>query len=240
MTDERTLKEQVAWACRILSMGGQADLTLGHVSARQPGSERCLIKRKGLGIDEVKPEDVLTTDLDGQKVDGYGEVHLEVVLHTEVYKARPDVGAIVHTHPPYATALGSTGSRLEYVSHDAVLFPDGLGVFEQTAELITLPEQARGVAEALGERSAVLMRNHGVLVVGQDVPWAVLTALTLERAAYLQFIASALGPLKTIEPEMAERMYPDKYRDEFTEQYWDYLIRKVRRAGLDDGMPGQQ
>lgn len=238
MTDERTLKEQVAWACRILAIGGHGDLTLGHVSARQPGSERCFIKRKGLSIDEVKPGDVLTTDLDGKKVDGYGEVHLEVVLHTEVYKARPDVGAVVHTHPPYATALGSAQSRLEYVSHDAVLFSDGLGVFEQTAELITLPEQARGVAAALGERRAVLMRNHGVLVVGKDVPWAVLAALTLERAVRLQFIASVLGPLKTIEPEMAKRMLPDKYRDEFTEQYWDYLIRKVRRAGLDDGMPG--
>jgi hypothetical protein len=68
----------------------------------------------------------------------------------------------------------------------------------------------------------------------------VLAALTLERAAQIQFIASALGPLKTIDPEMVAQMYPDKYRDSFIEQYWDYLIRKVRRAGLDDGMPGAQ
>lgn len=240
MTGAESLKEQVAWACRILGMGGHTDLTLGHVSAYEPESGRCFMKRKGLGLDEVTPGDVLAIDLDGNKVGGEGEVHLEAALHTEVYKARPDVGAVVHTHPPYTTALGSTSARLEFVSHDAVLFPDGVGLFERTAELITLPEQGRGVAEALGSRRAVLMRNHGVLVVGKVVPWAILAALTLERAVWLQFIASTLGPLKTIEPEMVRDMYPDKYRDEFTGQYWDYLIRKVRRAGLDDGMPPGQ
>jgi L-fuculose-phosphate aldolase len=237
---EQALKEQIAWACRILALGGHGDLTLGHVSAFDPQTNRCYMKRRGLGLEEVTPRDVLAIDLTGDKVGGDGKVHLEAVLHTEVYKARPDVGAVVHTHPVYTTALGSTSARLEFVSHDAVLFPDGLGLFEQTAGLITLPEQGQAVARALGSHRAVLMRNHGVLVVGKDVPWAVLAALTLERAARIQFVASALGPLKTIDPEMVAQMYPDKYRDSFIEQYWDYLIRKVRRAGLDDGMPGAQ
>lgn len=236
--EEQAVKEQVAWACRILAMGGHGDLTLGHVSRFHPETGYCFMKRKGLGLEEVTPEDVIIVDLDGQRVDGDGDVHLEAVLHTEVYKARPDVGAVVHTHPVYATALGSTSARLEYVSHDSVLFPDGLGLFEGTAELITQPEEGQAVARALGSRRAVLMRNHGVLVVGKDVPWAVLAALTLERAVQIQFVASVLGPLKTIDPEMVAQMYPEKYRDSFFVQYWDYLIRKARRAGLGDGMPG--
>lgn len=237
MTGERALKEQVAWACRILAMDGHVDLTLGHVSARSREDDVYYMKRKDLGLDEVAPEDILTVDLDGKKVGGEGELHLEAALHTEVYRVRPDVGAVVHTHPPYTTALSGTMAPLEYVSHDAVLFPDGLGMFEETPELITLPEQGKAVAEALGARRAVLMRNHGVLVVGQDVPWAVLAGLTLERAVRLQMIASALGPLCPIPADMVQRLHPDKYRDSFTEGYWEYLIRCVRRNGLDDGMP---
>jgi L-fuculose-phosphate aldolase len=240
MDSVQALKEEVAWACRILAMGGHTDLTLGHVSVRHPANGRYYMKRKGLGLDEVTPEDVLTIDFDGKRIDGNGEIHLEAALHTEVYKARSDVRSVVHTHPPYTTALGATTVTLEFVSHDAVLFPDGLGVFEQTPELITLPEQGQAVAKALGTRRAVLMRNHGVLVVGKDAPWAVLAALTMERAAQLQMIASALGPLVTIPPSMVEHMYSTKYRDNFTEEYWDYLKRKVRRMGLDDGMPSKE
>jgi L-fuculose-phosphate aldolase len=233
------LQMQVAWACRILAMWGHGDLTLGHVSARGPADTVYHIKRKDLGLSEVTPDDVLTVDLEGKKVAGKGEVHLEAVLHTEVYKARPDVGAVIHTHPPYATALGATTAPLEFVSHDAVLFHKGVAMFDETAELITLPGQGEAVARALGDRRVVLMRNHGVLVAGEDVPWAVYTALTLERAIQIQAIAQMLGTLRPISPEVAQRLYPAKYRDEFVEEYWRHLIREVRRGGLDAGMPAE-
>ena len=235
--DERTLQAQVAWACRILAMGGHTDLTLGHVSARSGEGSTYLMKRKGLGLNEVTPDDILTLDLEGKKVAGKGEVHLEAVLHTEAYQARPDVGAVIHSHPPYATALAGSHARLAFVNHDAVLFPDGLGVFDETVGLITGPEQASAVAAALGARRAVLMRNHGVLIVGEDVPWAVLAGLALERAVRIQVIASALGDLYPIPPAEVERLHPSKYRNEFVEQYWHYLIREARREGLDEGMP---
>ena len=233
--DERTLREQVAWACRILAMGGHGDYTLGHVSAR--AGELVHMKRNGVGLEEVTTEDVLTIDLDAEKVAGEGSVHLEAVLHTEVYRARPDVGAVVHTHPPYATALAATTATVELINHDAVLFRDGLGVFDETAELITRPEQGAAVARALGNRKAVLLANHGVLVTGKDVKWAVYTALTLERVVMIQSIARTLGPLRPMSQEMADRVYPGKYQDRFVETYWQYLIRQVRRAGLADGLP---
>jgi L-fuculose-phosphate aldolase len=100
MADQQ-LREQVAWACRILARQGHADFTLGHVSARKSDGT-ILMKRNGLGLDEITPADILTIDLDGRLVAGQGKVHLEYVIHTEVYKARPDVGSVVHTHPPYA------------------------------------------------------------------------------------------------------------------------------------------
>jgi L-fuculose-phosphate aldolase len=229
----QSLREQVAWACRILALEGYADLTLGHVSARTPDGETIYIKRKGVALDEVEPDDVV--DL----TDPTATLHLETVLHTEVYKRRPDVGAVVHGHPPYTTAFAATDSRLELLTHDAILFADGVSVFEDSAELITEEEEGRAVAEALGARRAVILRNHGVVIADKDVPWAVLSAVTLERAIRLQSIATTLGELRPMPQDWAERMHADKYQDRFVEEYWAAWIRRVRRAGTDEGMPSE-
>ena len=212
-----TVREQVAAACRILALEGYADLTLGHVSARGPDGT-IWIKRKGIGLDEVEPDDVVEVE------SADAELHLETVLHTAVYAIRPDVGAVVHGHPPYATALAATGAELELLTHDAVLFADGLGRYE-APDLIVDDEQGAAVADALGSRRAVLLANHGVLVAGKDVPWVVLTAVTLERAARLQSIASMLGQLEPIPLDVARELLPVKYQDRFVAEYWQAWLR---------------
>ena len=237
LTARNSLKARVAWACRILALEGYADLTLGHVSARLPGEPLAYIKRKGLGLDEVEPGDVIPLDLEAENAHDSPEMHLEAALHTEVYRLRPDVGAVIHGHPPYATALGATGAKLEFLTHDAVLFADGLGVFEDTPELIQAADQGRAVARSLGTCRAVIMRNHGVLVVGKDLPWAVLAAATLERAVRMQSIASTLGPLRAMPEQTARALFPDKYSDRLVYEYWAAWIRKLRRLGQDRGMP---
>jgi ribulose-5-phosphate 4-epimerase/fuculose-1-phosphate aldolase len=223
----QSVREQVAWACRIIAAEGYADLTLGHVSARDPGGV-VWIKRKGVALDEVEPEDVVRLG------DTDAVLHLETVLHEGVYRSRTDVGAVIHGHPPYATALGATRSELEILTHDGILFADGVGRFSDP-DLIVEDEQGDAVAAALGYRRAVLLENHGVLAVGKDIPWAVLTAATLERAARLQSIAATLGKLRPIAPEQARELEPVKYRDAFVAEYWEAWQRQVTRAG---GGPG--
>jgi L-fuculose-phosphate aldolase len=120
------------------------------------------------------------------------------------------------------------------LTHDGILFADGLGRFGDP-DLIVQDEQGDAVAAALGAARAVLMENHGVLVVGKDVPWAVLTAATLERAARLQSIAATLGELRPIAEALARELQPVKYRDEFVAEYWQAWQRSVGRAG---GGPG--
>ena len=97
----------MAWACRILALEGSADLTLGHVSAREPDGDGVFIKRKGVALDEVEPDDVV--DL----ADPGAALHLETVLHTEIYKLRPDVGAVVHEPhaDPTVVARSDEGAR---------------------------------------------------------------------------------------------------------------------------------
>ena len=223
----QSLRERVASACRILAAEGYADLTLGHVSARGPDGA-IWIKRKGVALDEVEPEDVVALD------DRDAVLPLETVLHTSVYRVRPDVAAVVHGHPPNATALGATGAPLSLLTHDSVLFADGVGRFDEP-DLIIGDEQGGRVAAALGARRAVLLQNHGVVVVGKDVPWAVLTAVTLERAAWLQSLASTLGELRPLSQQLARELLPAKYRDEFVDEYWAAWQRRVAHDGGGTG-----
>jgi L-fuculose-phosphate aldolase len=219
----QSLQEQVAWACRILAAEGYADLTLGHVSARAADGS-IWIKRKGVALAEVEADDVVSVE------DTDAVLHLETVLHTGVYAVRADVGAVVHGHPPYATALGATTADLVPLTHDGILFADGVARFDD-ADLIVDDDKGGAVAVALGERRALLMENHGVLVVGNDIPWAVLTAVTLERAARLQSIAHAFGELQPIDAQVAKELQPVKYRDEFVSEYWEAWQRQLDRAG---------
>lgn len=224
------LREQVATACRMIALEGYVDLTLGHVSARDPGTNTIWIKRKGPALDEVEPEDVIALDLDDPAALAAPEYHLESVMHTEVYRARPDVGSVIHGHPLYGTALGSTDAQLRMLTHDAVLFADGLGDFDEGPDLVT--DRARGarVAAALGERRAALLRNHGVVIAGEDLRWSVLTAVILERAIRFQSIASTLGQPRPIAEEDARALRPQKYRDAFLDEYWAAWERRVERA----------
>ncbi|HEX6461321.1 MAG TPA: class II aldolase/adducin family protein [Thermoleophilaceae bacterium] len=231
-----SLAEQVAWACRILASQGYQDLTLGHVSVLTPDGVM-YIKRKGVALSEVTPDDVLVFPVHADLADAPRDMHLEAVLHTEVYKRRPDVRCVIHGHPLYATAFGATDARLETLTHDAVLFTDRIATYEGVPDLITGDAQGKEVADALGDGTVILLRNHGVLVAERDTPWAVLTAVLLEKAAQLQFVASAYGALRPIPAGLVESIHARKYQSGFPDEYWDAWIRALRRGGLDEGMP---
>ena len=239
-SEDRRLVEEVAWACRIAAMLGYEDLTLGHVSARGADDRTIYIKRKGVALGEVTPADVLAVDLHGD-LDNVGPgMHLETVLHTEVYKSRPDVRSVVHGHPPYATAFGATGANLAYLTHDSVLFIDGISTYDAGSNLIMNGHQGAQVAQALAEGNVLLLRNHGVLVAERDVRWAVLASALLERSVYVQLIASALGPLRPIPQDMLAEIHAVKYQSEFAPEYWDAWVRDLRRNGRAFGMPDEE
>ena len=235
--EDRRLIEDVAWACRILAMIGYQDLTLGHVSARGSDDRTIYIKRKGVALGEVTPADVLCVDLGGEAAGGDG-MHLETVLHTEVYKRRPDVRSVVHGHPVYATAFGATDAEFAFLTHDSVMFVKGISVYDGVPDLIIDQRQGEEVAHALGDGTALLLRNHGVLVAERDVHWAVLASALLERSAQMQLVATAFGPLHPIPEPMLEGIHATKYQDDFAGEYWNAWIRELRRRGRAFEMPG--
>lgn len=228
------IRSQVAWACRILADEGYRDLTLGHVSARDPERpDQMWIKRRGVSLGEVSPVDVIEFGIDADPKSASDEMHLEAVLHSAVYRQRDDVDAVVHGHPPFTTAFAATEGELLHLTHDAVMFDRGLAVFDGTPGLITEVAQGVAVADALGENVAVLLRNHGVLVAHRSIPWLVLAAVTLERAVMLQSVASTLGEPSPIARKDVEELHRHKYNDGLVDEYWQAWIRDLSRRGLD-------
>ncbi len=223
-----SLRGLLAVACNILAMEGHTDISLGHASMREPGATEYWIKASGFGLEEVTPDDIVLLDFDGNKRWGEGRAHNEVPIHAEIYRARPDVCAVVHTHPPYATALAATAEPLRPVSHEGVLFPE-LPRFAQTTDLIITREQGAAVAEALGPHNAVLLKNHGVVTAAPSIEEATLCAIFLERAAIMQSLAASFGRFEWTDPQEAAAKRRRIYSPGHLQNFWAYYRRKLER-----------
>lgn len=226
-----TLRELVATGCRVLGDAGHGDLVWGHVSARDPDDRGVWMKASTYGFEEIVAERVLLVDASGAVLEGGGPRHAEYPIHTEIVRARRDVGAVVHTHAPHAVAFGALDVPLRPVSHEGTLFvPPDIARFTLTSDLITTAELGRALASTLADRNAALLVNHGIVAVGPDVPTAVVTAILLERACRMQLLAMSAGELRRWsddEEALAKRGHC--YPAALLEQAWEYLVRKVDR-----------
>jgi L-ribulose-5-phosphate 4-epimerase len=230
MTED--LRELVSLGCRVLGDADQGDLIWGHVSARDVEGRGVWMKAAGLGFEEVRPADVVLVSWDGEVLAGEGRRHAEYPIHTEVTRRRDDVGSVIHTHSPAAVALGSLGVPLRPISHEANLFvPDDLARFAETTDLILTAGLGEQVAEALGDRNACMLVNHGIVVAAPDVPTAVVTAYLLDRACAMQLTAMAAGTLASwSSPEESLAKRDHCYSDAMLRGAWEYLVRRLDRA----------
>jgi L-fuculose-phosphate aldolase len=231
MTDGREL---LVDACRILQAEGHEHFHLGHVSLREgPASDRYWVKRSGIGLGEVTIDDLVLVDLDGHRLVGSGAVHQEQPLHAEIYRRRPDAGAIVHTHPPYGSAWASAETPFRVIGQDSLPFARGVPRFD-SARLITSAEQGRAVAEALGDRPLIALRNHGIAAVGSSIAEAVYLAVAFERSVRGQALAAALGTIREIPADEVEAMTADLEPTSSgrADAVFEYLRRtRIDRAG---------
>jgi ribulose-5-phosphate 4-epimerase/fuculose-1-phosphate aldolase len=185
VTDEGELRAQVALAGRILYQQGLLDY-LGHCSARTPGSDRIIIKPKHSrdvrGLNALDADDMVVIDLDGEVVEGDAQPPAERFIHTEIYRARPDVTAVVHTHQPLGTVMGVIGADLEPVLHvPSVLADRGRVASWPCPLLVTDPGMGREVAAALGDGRLCHLVGHGLVSVGADLRLATLAAIAVEQ-----------------------------------------------------------
>jgi L-ribulose-5-phosphate 4-epimerase len=220
------LRREVALGGRVLAANGHADYIWGHVGARDPDNRGVWIKASAPTMEEVTPDDVILVDRSGTVLEGDGAVHNEYPLHTEILAARPDIGAVVHTHPVAAVALSATSRELLPISNSARTFvPPTVPRFVRTAELIRTAELGVELAEALGEHDAIFLVHHGIVVTGPDVARAVARAAILERACRIQLAAGEITG--SLEPGAAARPANRARQAERQLEVWAHLVRRL-------------
>jgi L-fuculose-phosphate aldolase len=225
--DENELRELVALASRVLGTNGHDDFVWGHASARDPHGRGAWMKVSGRGLTEIGADDVILVGADGEVVTGEGPRHVEYPIHTEILAARPDVGAVVHSHPPHSIALAAAGDTLRPVSHGGTLFvPPPVPCFTRTADLIVTRELGRSVAQALGDHRALFLVNHGIVTVGPDLPTAVVRAIVLERACHQQLLTRAFGmDLRYSGDDEALAKRESVWHERAISSVWEHLVR---------------
>ncbi|MGJ4917961.1 class II aldolase/adducin family protein [Bradyrhizobium sp. HKCCYLRH2060] len=195
----RELLEDIATGSRILADLGVVD-AFGHVSARSPANPHHFLMARSIAPAQVTANDIMEFDENGEPVDAKNRaVFLERFIHAEIYKARPDVNAVVHTHSPGVVPFSVSHTPLKPLYHNAAFLGDGAPVwdigkeFGATDMLVRNNAIGKSLASALGDKSVVLMRGHGDVTVGPAVKAAVFRAYYTDVNAKLQAQALGLG-----------------------------------------------
>jgi L-ribulose-5-phosphate 4-epimerase len=200
-----SLREEL-WRLHLeLPKSGLVTWTSGNVSARDPETGYVVIKPSGLRYEELRPEHMMVVDLDGNRVEGTLKPSFDTASHLYIYRHRPDVNGVVHTHSPYATAFAALGRPIPvYLTAIADEFggPIPCGGFA----LIGGEEIGKVVVESIGDSPAVLLKNHGVFTVGPTAEAAVKAAVMVEDVARTVWIALQLGQPDEIPPEEVARL----------------------------------
>ena len=207
------LIEDLVAANRILADQGVLD-GYGHVSARHPRAADRYLMARAVAPELVTAADIMEYDLDSVPVDARGRAtYLERFIHGEIYRVRPDVHAVVHSHSPSVIPFGVTGAALRPLYHMSAFLVGGVPVYDirqasgaMTDMLVRSAALGQSLARVLGPAPVALMRGHGVVVVGASLPAAVFRSVYTEVNARLQAQAMALGgPVAYLDPEEAKR-----------------------------------
>jgi len=180
--------------------------TGGNVSARDMATRLVAIKPSGVRYEHLRPEDMVVLDLDGTVVEGSLKPSSDAASHLYIYRHRPDVGGVVHTHSPYATAFAAVGRPIPVVL-TAIADEFGGPILCGGFSLIGDESIGRIVVETVGKSPAVLLKNHGVFTIGKTVEAAVKAAIMTEEVARSVWLALQIGIPDEIPPEDVDKLH---------------------------------
>lgn len=180
--------------------------TGGNVSARDPETGLVVIKASGIRYEEMSLEHMVVMNMDGQLVEGNFKPSSDVFSHLYIYKHRPDVGGVVHTHSRYATAFAAVEKPIPCV---LTAMADEFGGPIPCGEFAPIGDEAIGkvVVESIGKSPAILLKNHGVFTIGKDATAAVKAAVMTEDAAATVWMAMQIGTPDVIPQEDVDRLH---------------------------------
>ena len=219
------LRAEVLLACRVLTHFKIVE-GFGHVSARVPDADRVLITpRKALGLVTDEAE-LVELDMNGRQVAGDGSPPLEAPMHLAVYRRRPEIMAAARGHPRHVAAFACAGEPLKVAHGFGANLGPVVNVFEQPF-LVANDEMGEGVADALKDSEAVILRSNGMIAVGRSVPHACVQALFLEETATAQIMAQGAGfTPRAYSPGGAARRHGDDRVHEPI-RAWEYYVGVV-------------
>ncbi|MBY5827566.1 class II aldolase/adducin family protein [Rhizobium leguminosarum] len=221
---------QIAAATRLLVMEGILDYS-GHISARLPGTDRIMIQSATNSRAEVDPEHILTVSMDGTVVHGDQRPPLELDLHLEILKVRPDVQAVLHCHMDLAlTFTLMKGVQLMPMRAHAVRWASGIPTHPDPGHIST-PQQGKDLASTLGPHHAALIRSHGMILVAESISGLFVDAVHfLENAKqHLLVLQAGQTPLPLTEKEMVMVKGDRKFH---VAKLWNYYLRRGKAGGV--------
>jgi L-fuculose-phosphate aldolase len=226
LTEAEELKQQLVDCIRMLERSDIIDYN-GHASTRA-GDNRMFINIGSCQRSRLTTADICTIDLDGNVLEGNGKPPLEFHLHAGIYRARPDVEAVVHAHPKWSTFLTLTGHGYEPVyGQGSLVYP--MPVLDSPRS-INNPEMAARLAATLGDRPAAMMKAHGAVTVGKNIIEAFVLANYLEENAYRQYMALQIGKPYIFSEEEVLACQQKLWTESLFRRTWDHFRAKLDAA----------
>ena len=222
------LRQQLADALSMMERAEVIDFN-GHMSCRLPGTANILINAGKSVRSNLSAADIIEIDLDGKPVGHEVVPPMEFHLHSAIYRARPDVNAVAHTHPVWSTLFSSAGEAVQPVTMQAAVMGP-VQAFAKTASINQRP-LAEELAAALGPHRVILLKSHGAVTVGADIVEAFVLAIYLEETAKRQYLARAIGTPYVLTAGEVDTIGANLRKPHLLKKVWDYHLGRLRRPG---------
>lgn len=224
-TDSDALKQSLVLGIRMLERAGIIDYN-GHFSVRIPDTGHILINSAACARNALTVQDIVMMDSNGTQLDGQDAPPMEKHIHTEIYKRRPEVQAVIHAHPAWSTYFSMTGVPIRPVFPQAALLGH-VPLFDHI-ESVNNPELGSRLAHVLGENRAVMLKSHGSVIVGSTLEEAFAMCIYLEENAERQYKAQALGTPYCLNEQEIAACVRNLEKPHLYKKVWDYYQAKLQ------------
>ncbi|HUP96335.1 MAG TPA: class II aldolase/adducin family protein [Usitatibacter sp.] len=225
ITTTAELRQQLADALSMMERAEVIDFN-GHMSCRLPGTPNMLINSGKSVRSRLTAEDIIEIDLDGKPAGHEVVPPMEFHLHSAIYRARPEINSVAHTHPVWSTLFSSAGEAVQPVTMQAAVMGP-VQTFGKTASINQRP-LAEELAAALGPHRVIMLRSHGAVTVGADVMEAFVLAIYLEETAKRQYLARAIGTPYALTAAEVDTIGSNLRKPHLFKKVWDYHHAKLK------------
>ena len=228
-----TTEQKLACAFRILDREGFSENIAGHITWVDGDDGSMLVNPWGLWWSEVSASDICRVDGDGTVLAGRWDVTPAVQIHTEIHRRRRDARVVVHNHPYHVVVLAALGLIPEFLHQQSSMFDGDLGFVNEYSGEVDTPELGAALADAVGDKSCVILANHGVIVTAPTIEEATYKSATIDRQCRLMYDVLVAGRSASTVPPVLRPAMKASLLERGTEVYWAGAVRRLVREEPD-------